>query len=80
MEFIEISEGKSVFPGEYLLYVPRQKVVVCGAFKPIEGRIRALVDGQLIEDKISNFKKIKLDKAERKSRAAGKGCGGCKRQ
>ena len=50
MEFIEISEGKSVFPGEYLLYVPRQKVVVCGAFKPIEGRIRALVDGQLRQD------------------------------
>ena len=78
MEFIEINEGKSVFPGEYLLYVPRQKVVVCGAFKPNEDRIRALVDGELVEDQSSHFKKIKLNRTERKDRTARKGCGGCK--
>lgn len=78
MKFIEIKDDKKVFPGEYLLYVPKQKVVVCGAYKPKEGRIRALVDGQLIEDKISNFKKIKLDKKERRDRVHRRGCGGCK--
>ena len=58
--------------------MPGQKIVVCGAYKLKEGKIRALVDGRLIEDKISNFKKLKLSKEERRSRTARKGCGGCK--
>jgi hypothetical protein len=77
MEFQEIDDNNSVFPGEYLLYIPRQKIVVCGAYKKKEGKIRALCDGRLVEDNISNFKKVMLDKEERKTRTT-RSCGGCK--
>jgi hypothetical protein len=33
MEFTEIDEQAKVFPGEYLLYSPQNRIVVCGAFK-----------------------------------------------
>ena len=66
MEFEEITENHIVYPGEYLLYVPKQSIVICVAFKG--DRIRALLNGRLIEDNAKNFKKIKLNKSERKKK------------
>jgi hypothetical protein len=78
MEFCDITSETKVYPGEYLLYKPKMEIVVCGAYLPTKDQIRALMRGNLIEDKIHNFQKIKLDKKERKKRAATrcKGCGG----
>ncbi len=74
MEFEEISENEKVVPGEFLLYVPKQAIVVCGAYK---GKtIRALQNGRLLEDKVQNFKKIKLNKQEKKERHVSR-CKGC---
>jgi hypothetical protein len=78
MNFQEITEGNKVFPGEYLLHIPSNQIVVCGAYKPSEGKIRALANGRLMEDAIVNFKKIKLSKNEKKKRTV-RQCGGCKR-
>jgi hypothetical protein len=74
MEFEEISEETKVFPGEFLLYIPKQAIVVCGAYKG--NTIRALQNGRLLEDKTENFKKIKLNKQEKKERYVSK-CKGC---
>jgi len=78
MNFQEITEDSKVFPGEYLLHVPSNNIVICGAYKPLEGKIRALANGRLMEDAIANFQKIKLSKSEKKKRTV-RQCGGCKR-
>jgi hypothetical protein len=78
MEFFEINENDRPHPGEYLLHAPSKKIVVCGAFKPAEGKIKVLSDGRLFEDAIVNFQKIKLTIAEKKSRRPSR-CGGCKK-
>ena len=74
MEFYKIEEEAKVFPGEYLLHVPSNQIVLCGAFKRIQGLIKYMAHGKLAEDKIENFNKIKTNKrmTPRKS------CGGCK--
>jgi hypothetical protein len=78
MEFFDIHTNSKAHPGEYLLHIPSKKIVVCGAFKPKEGKIKALSNGRLFEDAIKNFQKIKLTREERKSRSASR-CGGCKK-
>jgi hypothetical protein len=78
MKFQVITENSKVFPGEYLLHVPSKQIVVCGAYKPIEGKIKALANGRLMEDAIANFQKIELAKSERKKKTV-RQCGGCKR-
>jgi hypothetical protein len=77
MEFTEITENATVAPGEYLLYEPKQEIVMVGAFNRDQNFIRALMAGKLIEDKIDKFKKITLNRAERKERQLTrcKGCG-----
>ena len=77
MEFHEIEENSKVYPGEYLLHEPTQEIVLCGAYVKTEGIIRVLRAGRLMEDKIENFRKIQLNKTERKENAV-KRCGGCK--
>ena len=77
MEFQEITSDSKVYPGEYLLHQPSQEIVLCGAYIKTEGKIRALRQGRLMEDKIENFRKIQLNKTERKERAV-KRCRGCK--
>ena len=57
MTFKEIEENSKVFPGEYLLHRPSRQIVVCGAFKKSEGKIKALINGRLLEDEIQNFQK-----------------------
>jgi len=56
MKFQEIKENAKVFPGEYLLHQPSQQIVMCGAYKKSEGLIKALKNGQLMEDKVENFR------------------------
>jgi len=78
VNFTEIDDGSKVHPGEYLLYSPTQSVVLCGAFNREQNFIRAFGNGKYIEDKIANFKKIELERAERKEITKNKRCGGCK--
>jgi len=75
MKFYDIGEESTVAPGEYLLYVPKNSIVLCGAFDG--ANIRALENGSLFEDKVENFKKITLTQRERKRRHVSrcKGCG-----
>ena len=74
MEFYKIEEAAKVFPGEYLLHVPSNQIVLCGAFKRTQGLIKYMIQGRLSEDKIENFNKIKKPKTKKMQR----GCGGCK--
>ena len=78
MKFRAIEEADIVHPGEYLFHTPTQQIVMCGAYKKTEGTIKALANGRLIEDKIINFRKIELNKNERKGPR--RSCGGCKGQ
>ena len=79
MEFEIIDEDATVYPGEYILHKPSNQIVLCGAFKKSEGKIRAMVGGRLMEDNIENFQKIKLSEEERKERRNKRRCGGCKK-
>jgi len=76
MEFYKIEEEAKVYPGEYLLHVPSNQIVLCGAFKRTQGLIKYMARGKLSEDKIENFNKIKTNKRIKPRR----GCGGCKRK
>jgi hypothetical protein len=77
MEFQEINEDLVVHPGEYILHQPSQQIVLVGAFKKKEGLIKVLARGKLMEDRIENFKKIRLSAEERKAKRISrcKGCG-----
>jgi hypothetical protein len=74
MKFCDIDKDAKVFPGEYILYEPKNQIVLCGAFNRKENFIRVLHNGRLLQDKIENFKKIELSKKERKQKT-----GGCKK-
>mgnify|MGYP000874486206 FL=1 len=78
MNFAEIKQEAVVYPGEYLLYSPHNKIVVCGAFNREENYIRAFGDGKYVEDEILNFRKIVLEAKERKKMHERKRCSGCK--
>ena len=79
MELYEITDDLKTTPGEYIYHAPTMQIVLCGSFNRKNNVIRALSQGKMITDKISNFKKIKLSEAERQARAAKiKPCGGCK--
>ena len=77
MEFFKIKEETKVHPGEYIFHQPTNKVVVCGAFKREQGIIRYIAGPKLGQDKIENFRKIKLNQQERRERKVSrcKGCG-----
>ena len=78
MEFSEITKDKIVYPGEYVLYEPAQRIVLVGAYNAETGLIRVLLEGKYVEDKISNFKKIQLaGNARKKFYKAG--CRKCKK-
>lgn len=77
MKFQKIEENARVFPGEYLLHTPSRQIVMCGAYKKTEGIIKALKNGQLMEDKVENFRKIEREAHERAVKDKRK-CGGCK--
>lgn len=75
MEFYDITEDTFPHPGEYIYYVPSQAVVLCGAYTGT--RIKALHNGKLVEDKVENFKKIKIGMKEKKQKFVSrcKACG-----
>jgi hypothetical protein len=78
MKFYDIEDDTKVYPGEYLLHIPSQQIILCGAYKKNDGIIKGLSQGSLMEDKVENFKKIRLTVKENKDRKATrcKGCGG----
>ena len=78
MEFQIIEENSKIFPGEYLFHQPTNQIVMCGAYKKREGTIKALANGKLMEDKITNFHKILVTKEEQTSPLRRRSCGGCK--
>jgi hypothetical protein len=78
MEFYDIDKKEKVTPGEYILHVPSEAIVMCGAFSRTQNKIKALSAGQLVEDNIENFKKIRLTRREHKERQV-RTCGGCKK-
>ena len=77
MDFQVIGPESKVYPGEYLLHQPTQEIVLCGAYVKIEGKIRAMRQGRLMEDKVENFRKIQLNRQEQKDQCLKK-CGRCK--
>ena len=80
MKFIAIEAEATVYPGEYLLHSPSQQIVLCGAFKRGEGKIKVMVNGRIMEDTISNFQKILVNKKDRqRERTIRRACGGCKK-
>ena len=80
MRFSEIEDSMKVYPGEYILHVPTNQVVLCGSFSRDTGSIRVLARGKMFSDKIVNFKKINLSQKERKESKKARGCGSCKKR
>jgi len=80
MKFDTIKKESKVYPGEYLLHIPTNEIVLCGAFNYGENFIRCLTNNGVITDKVNNFKKINLSGSERKKRHMRrcKGCSGRK--
>jgi hypothetical protein len=74
MEFIPINEDSKIYPGEYLLHSPSRQIVICGAYKKSEKIIKVLGNGSIFEDRIGNFKKLRMNKEEMKRRR----CSSCK--
>ena len=58
MEFYDITDEAKPHPGEYILYVPSQTIVLCGAYTGTH--IKALHNGRVLKDRVENFKKIKI--------------------
>ena len=75
MEFYDITEDDIPHPGEYILYVPSQSIVLCGAY--MGSHIKALLNGKVIKDRAKNFKKIKIGMKEKKQKFVSrcKACG-----
>jgi hypothetical protein len=78
VEFYDITDDVKVSPGEYLLHEPSSAIVLCGAFRPSEDKIRVLGSAGMFEDIIKNFKKIKVDRKSPRDRPLGR-CKGCAR-
>jgi len=77
MELYEITDELKARPGEYIYHEPTRQIVLCGSFNRKNDQIRVLAAGRLFCDEIKNFKKIKLNKEEKKHRTLSrcKGCG-----
>ncbi len=76
MKFYDITEDHKVHPGEYLLYKPAQAIVLCGAFQRDADKVKAMLNGRLIEGPIKDFQKISLTGKERRQHQASR-CKGC---
>ena len=79
MKFSKINEESTVSAGEYLWHEPTRQMVLCGSYKKEIGKIRALSmgEGGMMEDDVSNFKKVSLSQKEIKHRQVSR-CKGCK--
>ena len=49
MNFYPIEKDTMVYPGEYLLHVPSQEIILCGAYKKGMGIIKGMAHGRLME-------------------------------
>jgi len=58
MDFEEITEDIYPHPGEWILYVPDNAFVLCGAY--MGDKIKVLHKGRVIEDKVENFNGMQL--------------------
>tara|TARA_B100000131_G_scaffold314743_2_gene352067 strand:+ start:888 stop:1130 length:243 start_codon:yes stop_codon:yes gene_type:complete len=78
MKFVEITEEIKVYPGEYILHVPTNQVVLCGSFNRRDDVIRVLARGKMFNDSISNFKKMQMTATQKKEmkKSSCKGCRG----
>jgi hypothetical protein len=80
MTFDKIGESSTVAAGEYILYIPHDRIVMCGDFNRECDYIRAWGGGKYIEDKIETFRKISLSNGDaeglRQKRSRCKACGG----
>jgi len=79
MKFVEIADTAKVFPGEYILHVPSNQVVLCGAFSRDTNNIRVMAHGKMFSDKIDNFKKINMSRKEKSTSKKTRRCGSCKK-
>ena len=75
MEFYDITEDAYPHPGEYILYVPSQTIVLFGAYTGTH--IQALHNGRVIKDNVEKFKQIKIGMKEQKEKFVSrcKACG-----
>jgi len=78
MEFIEITEGREPYAGEYVYHTPTNSLVICGRFDKERSLLQVLSGGRVFMDRISNFKKVKRENPTTPLRAS-RGCGGCKK-
>ena len=76
MEFIDITEGKEPFAGEYIYHVPTRGIVLCGGYDPEKDSVQVYGGGKVFRDRLTNFKKIKTPTALRVLPT--RSCGGCK--
>ncbi len=60
MKFTDIRENDKVHPGEYVLHLPTNQIVLCGSFNREKDVMRVMLQGKVHEDKIENFQKNKL--------------------
>ncbi len=68
MQFFDITEEMKTSPGEYIYHEPTKQIVLCGSFNRDIDTIKAMARGKLFSDKIENFKKIRINKEERRKR------------
>ena len=76
MKFYEITESEKVLPGEYVLHVPTNQVVLCGSFDRMNNKMRVLANGKMMIDTIANFKKIQANTKDRKKMRRCRRCKG----
>jgi hypothetical protein len=79
MTFHSIETTDHVSEGEYVYHTPTKMVVLCGGFSRPHDKITALLNGRLLEDCISNFKKIRMPRKEESRQNVHTRCGGCKK-
>lgn len=76
MKLVDIETVHDVFPGEYLFHEPTSRMGLCGSLDEVSNTAKVLVNGKLLEDNISNFKKISLTPEEARTSRASR-CKGC---
>ena len=77
MEFREIEDTDTVYPGEYLLHKPSRQIVVCGAYIKKEEKIKALANGRLLVGEIADFQKVLVNKDDQGKKRTFSRCKGC---
>ena len=76
MKFIDIRENDKVHPGEYVLHLPTNQIVLCGSFNRASDTMKVMLRGKLHEDKIENFQKIQMSQREKRMSSYSR-CKGC---